>query len=341
MTQPAEPPAPVPVAPLAPEPVRVAVLLGAPRSGTTWLQRLMAAHPSVASGQETDLLDDYAGLWVDLWERQLPADPAEWASRRHKGLPAVLTTQEFSDLLRAAVSGVYARIAALKPGARLVLDKNPGYARRTALIADLLPDARIVHVVRDGRDVTASLVRAGQGWGRGWAPSRVDRAAVRWRDRVQAVLGAGLGPDRLLTVRYEDLQADGVAVLLRCLAFVGVDADRADCERIYRSLREPGQAADPLVWSGEVVRRLGGPPPEPPGFAGEGRSGSWRSWSAADRWRFDSEAGELLVALGYEPDRSWTSVPPRQRLLLAARVAARGRLGRVRRAAVGVLARRP
>lgn len=332
-------------APLAGEraaPLRIAVLLGAPRSGTTWLQRLMAAHPGVASGQETDLLDDYAGLWVDLWERQLPADPEQWASRRHKGLPAVLTSEEFRDVLGAAVRAVYARTAALKPGAGLVLDKNPGYARRTAMIAALLPDARILHVVRDGRDVAASLVRAGAGWGRGWAPSRVDRAAVRWRERVQAVGAAGLGPDRLLTVRYEDLLANGPAVLHRCLDFAGAATDREECERIYRSLQEPGSAAgDPLLWSGEVVRRLGGPPPEPPGFAGEGRSGSWRSWSAADRWGFDREAGALLVQLGYEPDRSWARVPAGQRLLLTARRGARGRLGTVRRAAAGALVRRP
>lgn len=323
----------------------IAVMLGAPRSGTTWLQRLMAAHDSVASGQETDLLDDYVGPWDDKWRRQLPQDPVEWKNRRHKGLPAILTASEFDDLLRSTILAVYAKIAALKPGAHVVLDKNPDYARRTAMIARLLPEARIIHVVRDGRDVAVSLVSAGRGWGRDWAPRHVDQAAKRWRGDVLAVQGARLGSDRCLEVRYEDLLTSGPEVLLRCLTFCGVAADLADCREIHHSFQlqrlqgtqegDVGQLRqDPLVWSGEVVRRLGGPPSEPAGFFGKGESGGWRSsWAAPDRWAFAEVAGDLLISLGYEPDESWLNVSTRLRLLLQSQEAARNRLQRVRRGA--------
>ena len=304
----------------------IVLILGAPRSGTTWLQRLMAAHESVASSQETDLLDAYVGCWADNWQRHLPEDDAVWQTRRHKGLPAVLTADEFENLLRSVVFSVYGKVAALKPTARVVLDKNPHYAGRTRLIRQLLPEARIIHMLRDGRDVAASLVAAGRSWGRDWAPRRVDRAAQQWLDFVGSVIDVDIPRDRYLEVRYEDLLADGPRILSRCLAFCGMTVDPEDCQRIYDNLPLPqmrplaGPAAnrrvDPLLWSGEVVRRLGEAPSEPLGFLGEGRSGQWRSsWNARDRWAFSEVAGDLLVQLRYESDYSWVDASVAARAL--------------------------
>ncbi|MGH9065739.1 MAG: hypothetical protein ACRD0L_17560 [Acidimicrobiales bacterium] len=89
-------------------------------------------------------------------------------------------------------------------------------------------------------------------------------------------------------------------------------------------------AADPLLWSGEVMARLGAPPPEPAGFSGDGRPGRWRqAWGPWDRWCFDQAAGELLVELGYEPDRAWAKPEPARAAWFGARYAAETRLSAV------------
>jgi hypothetical protein len=55
-----------------------------------------------------------------------------------------------------------------------------------------------------------------------------------------------------------------------------------------------------------VRRRFGDSPAEPEGFFGEARHGAWdQTLARYDRWSFDRAAGELLVELGYEQDRSW------------------------------------
>ena len=297
---------------------QVVLLVGAPRSGTTWLQRLLGAYPEIVTTQESDLLNGYILPWIDRWHRQLLEDPKAWQARRHRGLSAVLTTDEFTSLLRTAVDTVYGKAAQLKPGAEVVLDKNPAYALNTRAIAEVLPEARFIHIVRDGRDVAASLVRAGRTWGTHWAPRELESAAQSWRDHVEAARSAGLQASRYLEVRYEELSTHSTEVFTKCLDFCGIAGD-ADASRVIidkfdlaysKDAPDPSAWQDSLVWSGEVMARLGRPPNEPAGFFGEGRNGWWRTtWSSYDRWQFDRAAGQLLIELGYEPDATWAHGP--------------------------------
>ena len=303
----------------------VVFLVGAPRSGTTWLQQLLGAHPEIGTPQETDLLDRYVGSWLASWRRQLVG--SEGSGRRARGLPTVLTEEQFLSILRGFLAEVYGTVLAHKPGSHVVLDKNPYHSYHVADALDLLPDAGVIHLIRDGRDVACSLMRAAtRGWGEGWAPTHVDGAAELWREMVGTVRATA--PERYLEVRYEDLHADRASDLLVGLyTFCAVDAGEAlartvleefDLDRL-RSLPAAEQPSS-IVWSGEALARAGGTPPEPDGFVGGGRVGGWREQlSPYDRWLFDRVAGELLVELGYESDRSWADVGT------AGRAQARGR----------------
>jgi len=104
----------------------IVFLVGAPRSGTTRLQHLLGAHPRIATPQETDLLDRYIASWLGSWRRP-PAD-STGPERRPRGLPAVLTEEQFLTAVRGVVEEVYGTVLERKPGARVVLDKNPYHA---------------------------------------------------------------------------------------------------------------------------------------------------------------------------------------------------------------------
>lgn len=287
---------------------RSVFLIGAPRSGTTWLQRMLGAHNQIATSQETDLFAGYIAPWVARWDRQV--DLASVA--RNRGMPSVLTAAEFNELLQHAVQRVYGKVASLKPGAAVVLDKSPESSSHVPLIDRLLPDARFLHILRDGRDVAASMVAASRGWGSHWAPGSTGGAAYRWQRYVTAIRSASLPPHRYLEVRYEDLLERGPEVLQRCLAFCGVQSSSTLSSSLYDAFRlrggseGAGTAPDPLLWSGQVMAGADVPPTEPPGFLRKGVAGTWRSeWTARDRLAFDHMAGELLIGLGYEPDRAW------------------------------------
>jgi LPS sulfotransferase NodH len=317
----------------APGERRRVFIVGAPRSGTTWLQRLLAAHPDIASPQELDLFSGYVKALHELWRRDLGPTEGHWRARRFKGLPALLTEVEFSKLVDEFVAGVHAKIAEQKPGATTILEKDPEYSECIGLVRSHVPDASFIHLIRDGRAVAQSIVSASRGWGRSWAPDSVATAALSWRTHLEGAREAHSAPGGYMEVRYETLLADGPRALSEVLEFCGTDATPADSEQLLQRFpaREPASDAtgdaseDSLVWAGEVTAR-GTAVSEPAGFQGLGEPDRWRSeWSLHDRWAFNRVAGELLVELGYEPDRGWTEVPAHRDALYAVRAGTRGR----------------
>jgi hypothetical protein len=289
---------------------RLVLLVGAPRSGTTWLQSMLGAHPAVATPQETDLFSRYVQPLADAWDWQLRGGPDAWRERRFKGLPGVLTAEQFRDLVRGVIDTALDGIAKLAPDATVIVEKSPSHSTCANLLATYAPEARVVHLVRDGRDVAASLLAAGGGWGQGWAPRDLKRAARSWVRHVE-----GADQYRRLgfvsrQVRYEDLAAGDVGTLRTVFELCGLTVDGDECARTYERFALDAMAvgaADPILIGGEFAAAAA-ERQEPEGFFGAGKSGTWReSWSADDRLLFRSIAGRTLERLGYEPDGRWAA----------------------------------
>jgi len=279
----------------------VVFIIGAPRSGTTWVQQMLGAHPSIVTSQETDLLNRYIEPLCHAWNRDLATNQ----KRRFKGLGAVLTQDEFDEWIVRSIATVYQKVRSLKSSASVVLDKNPTYSLKTKLICRYLPQAHFIHVLRDGRDVVASMLAASTGWGRSWAPKKTVQAAKTWKKHV---LGAQLARDYCMAyieVRYEQLLRNGPVELSRLFDFCKVPATLTECRLIYErfafdNIRSPGEYHSSILWSGEVERRHGTTLREPDGFFREGRSGAWAELLTARQHRaIKKVAGTLLGDLGY------------------------------------------
>ena len=295
---------------------RLVLLVGAPRSGTTWLQSMLASHPNVASPQETDLFARYLEPLTQAWQWQLRGGPPAWARRRYKGLPAVLTTAEYTAIVQDFAAAIVERAAALHDGASVVLEKSPSTSLCAGAIAELTPDAKVVHLVRDGRDVAASLLAASAGWGRWWAPQTVPDAARSWVNHVQGAREARDLGVPYLEVRYEALVAGDVPSLQAVHEQCGIAVSEDECRELYARFSfdrmASGTPPEPLV-RGEYAE-VAVEWDEPEGFYRRGTVAGWHEeWSTRDRLKFDAVAGDLLVALGYEPDHSWAGDPTRAR----------------------------
>jgi LPS sulfotransferase NodH len=275
-------------------------IIGSARSGTTWLQAMLSAHPSICTFGELQLYDFYTAPWVRAWKRQEEVS-------RFNGLPTIWNEDEFYEFLREFLRRIYSRVLDTKPKASIVLDKHPGYSPHVEHINRLMPNAKFVHVIRDGRDVTVSLVAASQGWGRQWAPAIVESAASLWKSSVVEARKAQDYNGRYMEVRYEELLSDGVQVLKSVFEFLNVPIDLEDVilifnEHQFERMKEQKKGTNQLIW--------------PDGFFRKGQAGDWRnSLKPMERYAFHQIAGDLLCDLGYASN-SWWADQAYQRLTL-------------------------
>jgi hypothetical protein len=267
--------------------VRKVFLVGCPRSGTTWLQIILGSHPEIATVRETHLFHWYvAGLHAH-WR-------GEESSGSKDGLQVLLSQADFDQACRQFADVVFDRIAAWNPDARILLEKTPDHLRSWRLIRRLYPEARFLHIVRDPRAVTASLLAYGrEPWGQG-APQDATAAAMLWRTNVG--MGRDLPPhlgSDYFEVRYEDLAGAPDAVLARICAWLELAPIQYDAERFsIETLRR---------------RRLDGPPTLATwdgreNFFRRGEAHGWRSELSPEQIEtIELLCSDLMREIGYAP----------------------------------------
>src|SRR6266540_1867794 len=210
-------------------------VVGAPRSGTTFLAGAIAAQPGL----------------VDLGEVQ----PVKAAIPKLTSLPEPEAASRFRRTLdRVRRLGLSAHLRGV--------EQTPETAFVLRAVLQAYPEAQTVHIVRDGRDVVCSLLepdRAEEFVG----ASDAKRAAWAWRRYVTAARGED---ERRLEVRYEDLSVDPRGTAARLARALDLDADvlanalsRAHDRSVGRWRRDlsPEQLAEVEQEAGALLRELG------------------------------------------------------------------------------------
>jgi hypothetical protein len=179
-------------------------IIGAPRSGTTWLHTVLASHPEVAStNAELTVFNRYVAPLVKQFEfEQKPIQQGKW----RQGLPHLWSRDRFDQTIKAFIEEIYSSLTIL-PGHKIILDKHPDYSFHTGLIHYYLPNAKFLHLIRDGRDVASSWHKA---WKKlGFGNPVFSGACLDWINYKDSARKAKeLGPDKYIEVRYENLMVD-------------------------------------------------------------------------------------------------------------------------------------
>jgi LPS sulfotransferase NodH len=244
---------------------RLVVIVGCGRSGTTWLEEMWLSHPDVGglSGHESWLFHQTRHLWREFGRQDEP------------GLSAWLDRDAFVRAIRRYCDGVFAAAADRHaPGCRFFVEKTPVHSERLAEIAASYPDAWVVHLLRDGRDVARSISQVPFFN----MPDPGDAAAV-WARVVTTVHADAAAVPRFREVRYEALVADPVGVMTELAEWVGLDVD------------DGWRDALAAVAAQRVSTHAG--------TATATGAGSWRALGRRDLAVVYDRAGRELVAEGY------------------------------------------
>jgi hypothetical protein len=285
-------------------------VVGVGRSGTTLLRLMLDAHPELAVPPETHFVPELVRA-----SREPGATPeglAELVVRHRRwpdfGLDPDDLRRRFATIRPFAVGDAiraFYRAYAERRGKPRWGDKTPAYSLRMPLIERHLPEARFVHLIRDGRDVRLSQMAIGTN------PPPPGKHARRWKRRIRTARRDGARVGHYMEMRYEDLVRDPEPQLRSVCRFAQLDFDPSmlayhedagvRLEETARDLPAGGELLRDRSRGAESSRQrlaMHALTRQPPSVA---RLERWReAMSGPDRAEFERVAGGLLRELGYE-----------------------------------------
>lgn len=278
-------------------------VVGVGRSGTTLLRLMLDAHPDLAIPHETHFVPQAIALessgptsrkaFFELltnfstWQDLATPEEAFWEAL------ADLEPFRVADGLRA-----FYRLYARRRGKSRYGDKTPPYFLHLTAIRHALPEARVIHILRDGRDVALSLRPL---W---FAPGQdMETLARQWTSQIAEARRQGRESGGYLEVRFESLVAAPEDELRRICRHIDLPYhhDMLDYHRQAHSRLD--EVRDYYAPDGTLIiskedrlrnHRFTSEPPRPE------RTGRWRSEMTREELRaYERIAGPLLEELGY------------------------------------------
>lgn len=200
---------------------RMFFVVGAPRSGTTLLMRMLNVHPDVHSRPEPHLLTPLAHLGFYDHVQKAPYDPFQ-AAEAIKAIVDELEGGEdaYLDALRAYANRIYGGLLA-PSGKRYFLDKTPAYGLILPFLRKLYPDAVFVIITRHPLAIFASFAESF--FDGDWAAAHAFNPVVERYVPALASFIRDPGVSRFHHVRYADLVKDPQAQIQRVCAVAGLD----------------------------------------------------------------------------------------------------------------------
>ena len=259
-------------------------IVGSARSGTTLLRLMLNAHRDVAVPPESRFI-------TELQQTNDPVDVESFLSKlaAHKRfdawdlpLDAVRNEVEGERVPYAEAIAAAYRAYARVHGKPRWGDKTPRYVMNIPFLAELFPDARFIHLYRDGRNVALSFAHVPFG------PKNVGQAAALWSERVHKGLqdGRALPAGRYIEIRYEDLVDDAAGEAKDICEFLDLEFDSGMLD--YTERARDAVLSRAAKYNPHVTEK-------------PSRTRSWEDEMPPDQVEvFEAVAGACLSELGYK-----------------------------------------
>jgi hypothetical protein len=280
-------------------------IVGVTRSGTTLLRLMLDSHPDLAIPPETHFVPS---LIRSARKRGCTPEEAHGVVTGHRqwgdfSLDSAELMRRYSELRRIdpeTTMRAFFELYAEREGKPRWGDKTPNYVKRMKQIERWIPEARFIHMIRDGRDAALSRFKRVLK-----DPPPMDVVAERWVRRIEGARSDAEHLSHYLEVQYEQLVREPETELRRVAEFLELPwndgmlryYERAE-ERLAEMHRDlPGEEGKPRRPADhrKEAHVLTSKPPDP------SRLVRWRDdMDPADVAEFESVAGEMLTSLGYE-----------------------------------------
>ena len=181
-------------------------VLGAPRSGTTWVLKVLEEHPDVVAATVDNLdakINDNITLETNIFN----------------------STRPFTN---AHIKWKFYQLSLRNPG-KVIVEKTPIHLLFADRIREVFPEAVFVLILRDGRDVANSLLHVGRDTNSWWkgAPDTLEKAATLWNKYANAAINC-INVHNPMEIRYEDLVDEPVASFSKQFSKLGLSLETVE-----------------------------------------------------------------------------------------------------------------
>jgi hypothetical protein len=205
---------------------------GCGRSGTTLLGAMLGAHSECICTPESQFKVDVFECLTSTEKPVIDISTALNMIRNHwrfkiwglslRANPPQEVTS-YPELIKWVVKMFGQGVG--KPNPDIWIDHTPGNRKYVDILFDLFPESKMIHIVRDGRAVAASIMPLD------WGASTIDRAAHFWQSKVtQGLAAETFSKDRVARVKYEELVQEPEKTLRKLCVFIGIDYQPAMIE---------------------------------------------------------------------------------------------------------------
>jgi hypothetical protein len=200
---------------LLPQDIVPVFIGGCDRSGTTFLASMIGNSDSAIVTPESQFKVDFLNCKSNkfyssvMWRLKVWSIPSE-------RLNEIFKDSADGKALMLALILEYARIFKNnKP--RFWIDHTPTNFQNFKMLSQQYPNAKFIHIIRDGRAVASSVMPLA------WGPSNANDAAMWWLTKISFGLAAQLSaPEKVITVKYEDILENPETELERVCNFIGI-----------------------------------------------------------------------------------------------------------------------
>lgn len=198
---------------------------GCDRSGTTMLGALLGSHPECLCIPESQFKIPAYRIWQEQQESVDQVNLLKWISQQYSfkiwnvNIDALSISEKFSTFQNTMdwVVSQYGQSLG-RDHFHSWVDHTPNNIQYGKMLLDMFPNAKIIHIVRDGRAVASSILDLD------WGPNQIDKAANYWLKRLAFGFALELfcKKDQVYRVRYEDVLLDTENTIKKICGFLGL-----------------------------------------------------------------------------------------------------------------------
>lgn len=215
---------------------QIGFIVGTGRCGTTILGEVLNAHSRICVPHELQIIVSI-GNGDRLYEKYTTKELSKYRAKdfiKLIGRSCPYYFEKFFDYhghfqdldypqtdLRQLLTGLFGHICQAY-GKEVFLEQTPWYGQKLEVLRELFPEMKIIHLIRDGRDVAISYARTP------WWSRDINKNLKQWEREVNKIHDYGRqNPANFLEIRYEDLVLNPEPELKKILALFDLEYQKA------------------------------------------------------------------------------------------------------------------